>query len=74
MQEALKRHIPILTEVELAYEISEAPFIGITGSNGKTTTTTLIYKMLEEDQKQPLIAGNIGTVACEVAQKQQRTM
>lgn len=69
MQEALKRNIPILTEVELAYEISEAPFIGITGSNGKTTTTTLIYKMLEEDQKQPLIAGNIGTVACEVAQK-----
>ncbi|PHF74985.1 UDP-N-acetylmuramoyl-L-alanine--D-glutamate ligase [Priestia aryabhattai] len=69
LQEALKRHIPILTEVELAYEISEAPFIGITGSNGKTTTTTLIYKMLEEDQKQPLIAGNIGTVACEVAQK-----
>lgn len=69
LQEALKRSIPILTEVELAYEISEAPFIGITGSNGKTTTTTLIYKMLEEDQKQPLIAGNIGTVACEVAQK-----
>ncbi|MER2256563.1 MAG: UDP-N-acetylmuramoyl-L-alanine--D-glutamate ligase, partial [Priestia megaterium] len=69
LQEALKRNIPILTEVELAYEISEAPFIGITGSNGKTTTTTLIYKMLEEDQKQPLIAGNIGTVACEVAQK-----
>lgn len=69
LQEALKRNIPILTEVELAYEISEAPFIGITGSNGKTTTTTLIYKMLEEDQKQPLIAGNIGTVACEVAKK-----
>ncbi|MEJ9311284.1 UDP-N-acetylmuramoyl-L-alanine--D-glutamate ligase [Priestia megaterium] len=69
LQEALKRNIPILTEVELAYEISEAPFIGITGSNGKTTTTTLIYKMLEEDQKQPLIAGNIGTVACEVGQK-----
>jgi len=69
LQEALKRKLSIITEVELAYQISEAPFIGITGSNGKTTTTTLIYKMLEEDRKSPLIAGNIGTVACEVAQE-----
>ncbi|MDT2045703.1 UDP-N-acetylmuramoyl-L-alanine--D-glutamate ligase [Priestia flexa] len=69
LQEALKRKLSIITEVELAYQISEAPFIGITGSNGKTTTTTLIYKMLEEGRKSPLIAGNIGTVACEVAQE-----
>lgn len=69
LQEALKRKLLIITEVELAYQVSEAPFIGITGSNGKTTTTTLIYKMLEEDRKNPLIAGNIGTVACEVAQE-----
>lgn len=65
---AMEKGLPIITEVELAYEISEAPFIGITGSNGKTTTTTLIYEMLKEGKKQPLIAGNIGTVACEVAQ------
>jgi UDP-N-acetylmuramoylalanine--D-glutamate ligase len=55
--------------VELAYEISEAPFIAITGTNGKTTTTTLVYEMLNEDQKQPLIAGNIGTVASGVAEE-----
>jgi UDP-N-acetylmuramoylalanine--D-glutamate ligase len=66
--EAEKRNIPVVTEVELAAQISEAPFIGITGSNGKTTTTTLVFKMLEESNKKPLIAGNIGTVACEVAQ------
>lgn len=66
---AEKRHIPIITEVELAYQISEAEIIAITGSNGKTTTTTLIYEMLKEDGKHPLIAGNIGMVACEVAQK-----
>jgi UDP-N-acetylmuramoylalanine--D-glutamate ligase len=64
---ALEKGLPIITEVELAYKISEAPFIGITGSNGKTTTTTLIYEMLKEGRKKPLIAGNIGTVACEVA-------
>ncbi|MGJ7922491.1 UDP-N-acetylmuramoyl-L-alanine--D-glutamate ligase [Neobacillus sp. LXY-4] len=66
---ALDREIPVITEVELAYQISEAPFIGITGTNGKTTTTTLIFEMLNEGNKQPLIAGNIGTVASGVAQK-----
>ncbi|WP_456271623.1 UDP-N-acetylmuramoyl-L-alanine--D-glutamate ligase [Bacillus sp. AK031] len=65
---ALERGIPVITEVELAYLISEAPFIGITGTNGKTTTTTLIYEMLHKGGKLPLIAGNIGTVASEVAQ------
>lgn len=68
LEAAAKRDLPIITEVELAYQISKAPFIGITGSNGKTTTTTLVFKMLEESRKSPLIAGNIGTVACEVAQ------
>ena len=65
---AKEKQIPIVTEVELAYRISEAPFVGITGSNGKTTTTMLTFEMLKEGQKHPVIAGNIGTVACEVAQ------
>ena len=42
IEKALAKGIPVLTEVELAYLISEAPIIGITGSNGKTTTTTMI--------------------------------
>lgn len=66
---AIEKGIPVLTEVELAYQISEAPFIGITGTNGKTTTTTLIFEMLKEGNKNPLIAGNIGTVASGVAQE-----
>lgn len=66
---AFEKGIPVITEVELAYEISEAPFIGITGTNGKTTTTTLVYEMLNEGNKKPLIAGNIGKVASGVAQK-----
>lgn len=65
---AIERNIPIITEVELAYQISEAPFVAITGTNGKTTTTTLIYEILNKGNKYPLIAGNIGTVASEVAQ------
>lgn len=68
IQEAIRKNIPIITEVELAYQMSEAPFIGITGSNGKTTTTTLIFEMLKNGEKNPLIAGNIGTVVSDVVQ------
>lgn len=67
IQDAMRRQIPIITEVELAYQVSEANFIGITGTNGKTTTTTLIFEMLKAGRKNPLIAGNIGTVASDVA-------
>lgn len=67
LQRAQELNIPIITEVQLAFEISEASFIGITATNGKTTTTTLIYEMLAEGGKSPLIAGNIGEVATEVA-------
>ena len=69
LQKAQENNIPIITEVEISYLVSEADIIGITGSNGKTTTTTLIHEILNEDHKNPLIAGNIGTVACEVAAK-----
>ena len=69
VKDAIERGIPVWTEVELAYLVSEAPMIGITGSNGKTTTTTLLFNILNEGNKKPLIAGNIGTVACGVAEK-----
>ncbi|QED47449.1 UDP-N-acetylmuramoyl-L-alanine--D-glutamate ligase [Cytobacillus dafuensis] len=66
---AIEKGIPVITEVELAYQISEAPLIAITGTNGKTTTTTLVFEMLKTGEKQPLLAGNIGIVASEVAQE-----
>lgn len=69
IKDAINRNLPVITEVELAYLISEAPFIGITGTNGKTTTTTLIFEMLSNGNRNPLIAGNIGTVACGVAKE-----
>lgn len=69
ISDAVARGIAVWTEIELAYLVSEAPMIGITGSNGKTTTTTLIYDMLQAAQQQPKIAGNIGTVACGVARE-----
>ncbi len=69
IQQATEKKLPIWTEIEIAYEISEAPIVGITGSNGKTTTTTLLYHMLNIGGENPLIAGNIGTVACTVAEE-----
>ncbi|MCP3031104.1 UDP-N-acetylmuramoyl-L-alanine--D-glutamate ligase [Halobacillus sp. A1] len=65
--EAEKRQIPIVTEIELAGFLHEGNLIGVTGSNGKTTTTTLIHEFLKEDEQPASIAGNIGEVACEVA-------
>jgi UDP-N-acetylmuramoylalanine--D-glutamate ligase len=67
IQQAEQKGIPIWTEIELSYLVSKAPIIAITGSNGKTTTTTLLYHILNIGGKKPLIAGNIGTVASTVA-------
>ena len=67
IQKALSLGIPIVTEVEIAYKIASRPMIGITGSNGKTTTTTLIGEILKEANLHPVVAGNIGTVLSEQA-------
>ncbi|MDC3416480.1 UDP-N-acetylmuramoyl-L-alanine--D-glutamate ligase [Aquibacillus salsiterrae] len=68
VSEAELRNIPVITEVELTSYLITNPIIGITGSNGKTTTTTLIHEMLLRSSKQAKIAGNIGKVATEVAE------
>jgi UDP-N-acetylmuramoylalanine--D-glutamate ligase len=67
VQKALDLGIDVITEVEVAYHICDAPIIGITGSNGKTTTTTWVGNMLEEAGMRPIVAGNIGTPLCEAA-------
>ncbi|MDQ0221493.1 UDP-N-acetylmuramoyl-L-alanine--D-glutamate ligase [Streptococcus moroccensis] len=69
VERALEKEIPILTEVELAYLVSEAPIIGITGSNGKTTTTTMIAEVLNAGGQVAHLSGNIGFPASGVAQK-----
>lgn len=62
--------MPIITEPELAYQVSEAQWIGITGTNGKTTTTTLIGLMLNQQRPHHAFdAGNIGIPVSQVAQK-----
>ena len=53
--------IPVWSELELAFRFSRAPVIAITGTNGKSTTTTLIGNILNQAGKKVLVGGNLGT-------------
>jgi len=50
----------IIGEVELAYRMSKGNFVAITGTNGKTTTTTLVGEIFKNDNKDTFVVGNIG--------------
>jgi UDP-N-acetylmuramoylalanine--D-glutamate ligase len=63
--------IPVISEIELAWILCPATVIAVTGSNGKTTVTTLIGKILEADGKKVFILGNIGDPFCGEVQKLQ---
>ncbi|MGT2656285.1 UDP-N-acetylmuramoyl-L-alanine--D-glutamate ligase [Streptococcus varani] len=73
VEKAQQKVMPVWTEVELAYLISDAPIIGITGSNGKTTTTTMIADVLNAGGKSAKLCGNIGYPASSVAQEANST-
>ena len=60
VQNILKNKIPVLSEIEIASWFCKSPMIAVTGSNGKTTTTTLIGEILKTEQAQRIQAGNIG--------------
>lgn len=54
------RGVKVISELELAWLLSDSPYIGITGTNGKSTVTTLTGLMLARAKKKVLVAGNIG--------------
>ena len=64
---AQARGIDVVSEVELAYEVSKSPIVAVTGTNGKTTTTTLLTKVLDGSGKPVRVGGNIGDSLSEVA-------
>ena len=66
--EAEKLNIPIYNEMEVAYHFlpKNIKIIGVTGSNGKTTTTTMIYDILKKMNKPVVLGGNIGYPLSEV--------
>ncbi len=52
--------IDVVSEIEIAYELCPAPVIAITGTNGKTTTTTLVGEIIKASGKRAHVVGNIG--------------
>ena len=62
---AQQRGVKVISELELAWLLSDSPYIGITGTNGKSTVTTLVGLMLEKARKKVLVAGNIGNALTE---------
>ena len=71
LQAARAKGIAIWSEIELAYRFMKGRLIGITGSNGKTTTTSLVEHILKTAGMQTILAGNIGTplIGCVDAMK-----
>nr|MCR4711429.1 UDP-N-acetylmuramoyl-L-alanine--D-glutamate ligase [Clostridia bacterium] len=65
---AKENGIPVWSEIELASRFSKAEFIGITGTNGKTTTTTLVGEIASKIWPGSKAAGNIGLAFTEVAE------
>ncbi len=59
MLEVKKKSIPVYSEIELAYLYDKGEIIAITGTNGKTTTTTLVYEIVRSHNKNTLLVGNI---------------
>ncbi|MFD2513446.1 UDP-N-acetylmuramoyl-L-alanine--D-glutamate ligase [Pontibacter locisalis] len=60
IQEAIKKGVAVISEIEFAGRYTDAKFIGITGTNGKTTTTLLTYHLLKSAGLNVGLAGNIG--------------
>lgn len=60
LKEAARRRIPVLSEMELAYRFFRAPLAAITGTNGKSTTTTLVGEMFKASGQRVFVGGNLG--------------
>ncbi|MFQ3369586.1 MAG: UDP-N-acetylmuramoylalanine--D-glutamate ligase [Flavobacteriaceae bacterium] len=73
VQQLINKNIQVISEIEFAYKFINAKIIGVTGSNGKTTTSSLIYEILINAEFDVDIAGNIGTsFATKINDKQKK--
>jgi UDP-N-acetylmuramoylalanine--D-glutamate ligase len=59
--EAVRRGIPVRSEIEVAARALAIPLLAVTGTNGKSTTTTLLGEMLRAGGERPFVGGNLGT-------------
>lgn len=65
---AVERSVPVMSELELGYLASHAPLVCVTGTNGKSTTTDLIGRLLAAAGREVAVCGNIGHPICDVAE------
>ncbi len=69
IKEALAKGIPVLGEIEFAFQFCFKPVIAVTGSNGKTTVVNLIHRVLTEAGYKSCLCGNVGTPLAQVVLK-----
>jgi len=67
LRQCVERGLPVIGELELGFQQARCLCLGITGTNGKTTTTELVARVLRHCQRQTIEAGNIGRPLCAVA-------
>jgi UDP-N-acetylmuramoylalanine--D-glutamate ligase len=65
LQWARASRVPVIGEIELGYQFCRCPIIAVTGSNGKTTVSTLITQVLKAAGKSVCLCGNVGTPFCD---------
>jgi UDP-N-acetylmuramoylalanine--D-glutamate ligase len=70
LKEEAIQGVPVVPEIEFAYEQLDCPVIGITGTNGKTTVTALIEHLMRGAGIDAVAGGNIGTALSELALRQ----
>ena len=72
LQAAIREKIPVISEIELAYRFLKIPLVAVTGTNGKTTTTSLLGEILSRAGKKVFVGGNIGNPLIEYAASEQK--
>ncbi|HPY57236.1 MAG TPA: Mur ligase family protein, partial [Sedimentibacter sp.] len=60
IEKLINNNIEVISDIEAAYRVTNSPIVSVTGTNGKTTTTTLIGEMVRESKKPYKVTGNIG--------------
>ena len=66
LKKARKKHLEIVSDIELFAREATKPFVAVTGSNGKSTVTTLLYHMCRADGRKTLAGGNLGEPALDL--------
>jgi UDP-N-acetylmuramoylalanine--D-glutamate ligase len=74
LERVRRRGVKVLSELEIASRFLTVPILALTGTNGKSTTVTLIGNMLEQSGRRVFVGGNLGTALSEAAEQSLRAM